>query len=75
MSQHDFELMLLSHGWRVSVFSSPTPGALWKDPARRRFLVHGASGAADLPALSEELRTRIVQARAAAARPPRALPA
>lgn len=76
MSQHDVELMLwaLSHGWRVNVFAAPTPGALWKDPARRRFLVHAPGGAADLPALSDELRARIAQARAAEARPLQPLP-
>lgn len=72
MSQPDLDLMLwaLSRGWRMSVFSGPTPGSLWRDPTRRRFLVHAPGRAADLPVLSEEVRTRLLEARAAAARPP-----
>lgn len=72
MSQPDLELMLwaLSHGWRVSVFSGPTPGSLWRDPARRRFLVHAPGRAADLPVLSEEVRTRLLEARGGGPAPP-----
>lgn len=62
-------LWALSHGWKVSVFSAPMAGALWKDPARRRFLVHTPGAAPDLPGLSDDVRARIVQARAAAAEP------
>ncbi|HEX6039641.1 hypothetical protein [Longimicrobium sp.] len=71
MSQQDLELMLwaLSHGWKVSVFSAPTAGALWKDPARRRFLVYTPGAAPDLPGLSDEVRARIQEARAAAGAP------
>lgn len=67
----DYELMLwaLSHGWQVSVFCAPTIGALWKDPARRRYLVHTPGAAPDLPALSDEVRARIASARAAESRP------
>jgi hypothetical protein len=68
MSQQDLELMLwaLSHGWQVSVFSAPTTGSLWKDPARRRYLVYAPAAVRDLPALSDEVRARITAARAAA---------
>lgn len=71
MSQPDLELMLwaLSHGWRVSVFSGPTPGSLWRDPTRRRFLVHASGRSSDLPVLSEEVRARLSEARMAAAGP------
>jgi hypothetical protein len=71
LSDADPELMLwaLSHGWTASVFAGPAPGTLWTDPQRRRFLVHDPDGTTDLPALSDELRTRIAEARAEAARP------
>lgn len=67
----DYELMLwaLSHGWKVSVFSAPAPGALWKDPTRRRYLVYAPGAAPDLPVLSDEVRARIASARAAEDRP------
>ncbi|HEU0299606.1 MAG TPA: hypothetical protein VFR37_09135 [Longimicrobium sp.] len=67
----DYELMLwaLSHGWKVSVFSAHAPGALWKDPARRRYLVHAPGAAPGLPVLSDEVRARIASARAAEGRP------
>lgn len=63
-------LWALSHGWKVSVFSAPTTGSLWKDPARRRYLVYAPASARDLPALSDEVRARIAEARAAAAETP-----
>ena len=67
----DRELMLwaLAHGWSVRVFSGHAHGSLWRDPARRRWLVYGDGPAPGLPALSDELRARIAHARAAALRP------
>jgi hypothetical protein len=66
MAPDDTALMLwaLAHGWSVKVFSGHAHGSLWRDPARRRYLVYGDG----LPALSDELRTRIGQARAEASR-------
>lgn len=68
-------LWALAHGWTVSVFSAPTTGSLWKDPARRRYLVYGAGVAPDLPALSDEVRARIEGARSTAAPVPEPLSA
>jgi hypothetical protein len=67
----DTELMLwaLAHGWSVDVFTDQAHGSLWRDPSRRRFLVHGSGAAPGLPALSDEVRARIAQARAQAQRP------
>ncbi|HEX6910312.1 MAG TPA: hypothetical protein VF142_07950 [Longimicrobium sp.] len=67
----DTELMLwaLAHGWSVEMFTGEPHGSLWRDPARRRFLVHGSGASHELPVLSDEVRARIVQARAAAQRP------
>jgi hypothetical protein len=69
MSLDDADLMLwaLTHGWTVKLVSGETPGCLWRDPARRRFLVHGSGPSHGLPALSDEVRARIRQARMAAA--------
>lgn len=71
MALDDTELMLwaLANGWSVKVFSGLSTGSLWRDPARRRFLVHGDGPVPGLPALSEELRMRLAHARAAAHRP------
>jgi hypothetical protein len=71
MPPDDTELMLwaLAHGWSVRVFSGHAHGSLWRDSSRRRFLVYGDGPSAGLPALSDELRMRIAQARAAAPRP------
>ncbi|HEY0020302.1 MAG TPA: hypothetical protein VGC13_28655 [Longimicrobium sp.] len=68
MSPDDAELMLwaLAHGWSVKVFSRHAGGSLWRDPARRRFLVHGAGPAPGVPLLSPEVRARMADARAAA---------
>jgi hypothetical protein len=65
------ELMLwaLAHGWSVEVFAGDPQGALWRDPSRRRYLVHGNGASPGLPVLSDEVRARIVQARAQALRP------
>ena len=70
MAADDRELMLwaLANGWSVRVFATGAGGSLWRDPSRRRFLVSGAAPAPELPALSDELRTRISHARAAALR-------
>lgn len=67
----DTELMLwaLAHGWSVDVFTGQAHGSLWRDPSRRRFLVHGSGAAPELPALSDEVRARIAEARAQALRP------
>jgi hypothetical protein len=77
MAPDDTELMLwaLAHGWSVNVFSGHAHGSLWRDPARRRFLVYGDGPSPGLPALSDELRTRIGQARTAEALRPRPLSA
>jgi hypothetical protein len=71
MAADDRELMLwaLANGWSVRVFDGHAQGSLWRDPARRRHLVYGAGPAPALPALSDELRIRIAQARAEALRP------
>ena len=68
MSVDDRELMLwaLAHGWSVKVFDGDAPGSLWRDPARRRYLVHGADASPELPALSDEVRAGISVARASA---------
>mgnify|MGYP004496113895 CR=1 FL=1 len=68
MQVDDRELMLwaLAHGWSVKVFAGDPPGSLWKDPARRRYLVHGAGPSPELPALSPEVRARISAARESA---------
>jgi hypothetical protein len=68
MSLDDAELMLwaLTHGWSVKLVTSETPGCLWRDPARRRFLVLSPAPAAGLPALSDEVRGRIRDARSSA---------
>lgn len=73
----DRELMLwaLAHGWSVKVFGGHFPGSLWKDTARRRYLVHGAGPSPELPALSDELRARIRAAHAAAVSRPSSLAA
>jgi hypothetical protein len=75
MAPDDTELMLwaLAHGWSVKVFSGHAHGSLWRDPARRRFLVYGDGPSPGLPALSDELRARIGQARASAALHPQPL--
>lgn len=77
MAPDDTELMLwaLARGWSVRVFAGHAHGSLWRDPARRRFLVYGDGPSPGLPALSDELRTRIAQARAEASRHPRPLAA
>jgi hypothetical protein len=66
MQLEDPELMLwaLTHGWTVKLVTGETPGCLWRDPARRRFLVHAPGSSHGLPALSAELRARMRQARA-----------
>lgn len=71
MSYDDTELMLwaLTHGWTVKLVTGEPPGCLWKDPARRRYLVLAPGSSHGLPALSEEVRARMRQARASAARP------
>jgi hypothetical protein len=71
MSPDDAELMLwaLTHGWTVKLVASDPPECLWRDPGRRRFLVQGAGPSRGLPALSDEVRGRMGQARAAAAAP------
>jgi hypothetical protein len=68
MSLDDMELMLwaLTHGWTVKLVAGETPGCLWRDPARQRFLVHGSGPSHGLPALSDEVRARIRQSRMAA---------
>jgi hypothetical protein len=70
-SLDDTELMLwaLAHGWSVKVFSGQATGSLWRDPLRRRYLVDGPGASPALPVLSDEVRVRIVQARAQASRP------
>lgn len=77
MPPDDTELMLwaLAHGWSVKVFSGHAHGSLWRDPVRRRFLVYGDGPSPGLPALSDDLRSRIAQARAAAALHPQPLSA
>ncbi len=67
----DTELMLwaLAHGWSVEVFTGEPHGSLWRDPSRRRFLVHGGGAVPELPVVSDEVRARMVLARAAALRP------
>lgn len=77
MAPDDTELMLwaLAHGWSVKVFSGHAHGSLWRDPARRRFLVYGDGPSPGLPALSDEMRARISQARAATAVQPQTLSA
>jgi len=69
MSLEDAELMLwaLTHGWTVKLVTSEPSGCLWRDPARRRFLVHGTESSLGLPALSEEVRMGIRAARTAGA--------
>jgi hypothetical protein len=71
MSLDDRELMLwaLAHGWSVKVVSGDAPGWLWRDPARRRYLVHGTGASPELPALSDEVRARMSSARAGAEPP------
>lgn len=68
MPLDDRELMLwaLAHGWSVRVFAGDSPGSLWRDPTRRRHLVHGPGSAPGLPALSDEVRVRMEAARTAA---------
>ncbi|HEU0013368.1 MAG TPA: hypothetical protein VFQ45_06775 [Longimicrobium sp.] len=68
MRQEDTALMLwaLAHGWTVRPSSGSSHGFLWRDPAGRRFLASAADAAGDLPSLSDELRTRILDARARA---------
>ena len=77
MSLDDRELMLwaLAHGWSVKVFSGDDPGSLWRDPSRRRYLVHGAGASPELPALSDEVRARIGAARASSSASLEPLPA
>jgi hypothetical protein len=71
MSLEDTELMLwaLTHGWTVKLVSGETPGSLWRDPARRRFLVLAAGPSHGIPALSDEVRARMQQARASVSPP------
>jgi hypothetical protein len=71
MSLDDAELMLwaIANGWSVKMFAGDAPGSLWRDPARRRYLVHARGAAPGLPALSDEVRARIAAARAASASP------
>lgn len=68
MPLDDRELMLwaLAHGWSVKVFAGDPPGSLWKDPSRRRHLVHGTGASPELPALSADVRVRINAARESA---------
>lgn len=75
MSPDDSELMLwaLAHGWSVKVFAGHAPGSLWRDPARRRYLVHGADPAHELPVLSDEVRALMGAARAFASPSPQRL--
>lgn len=71
MPLDDRELMLwaLAHGWSVKVIGGDAPGSLWRDPSRRRHLVHGIGSSPELPVLSDEVRARIHAARAAAPPP------
>lgn len=77
MADDDADLMLwaLAHGWSVKVFSGHDAGSLWRDPARRRFLVPGAGSSPGLPVISDDLRVRMAHARATAASTVRPVPA